>query len=134
MADRRPRVSLNVTPIGVTPFLSVNVTMGWRGPDADVRISVPRLRIGDEPPNRDHCHAWRRTYSRIDVFARAYRLSRSRLQKAFKDANSFCPKTVTIRYKNDPPPHSEISWGRMNLCIGQYDILDMHVFVGWAQL
>ncbi len=90
--------------------------------------------MGDEPTeSRDHCHAWRRTYSRIDVFARAYRLSRSRLQKAFKDANSFCPKTVTIRYKNDPPPHSEIPWGRMNLCIGQYDILDMHVFVGWAQ-
>src|SRR6266571_5577242 len=95
------------------------------------------VRAADTNGRRTHriarpCHAWRRTYSRIDVFARAYRLSRSRLQKAFKDANSFCPKTVTIRYKNDPPPHSEIPWGRMNVCIGQYDILDMHLFVGWA--
>ena len=39
------------------------------------------------------------TYSRIDVFAREYRLSRLRLQKACSDANSLWPKTVTTRNK-----------------------------------
>src|SRR2546422_2317027 len=54
-------------------------------------------------------------YSRIAAFASEYRLSRLRLQKSCIVANSFLPKTVTIRYKQTPRGPG-INSGYMNLC------------------
>jgi hypothetical protein len=53
-------------------------------------------------------------YSRIAVFAREYKLIRFRVQKVRIVANSFFPKTVTIRCK-EPPRGGRNNWRYMNL-------------------